>query len=113
MPALHRQIQTQTIAIANGAQTSTNAVDGRGFAAFGLELPAAFTGTSLTFKTCSTAGGTFQDLYNSAGVLVSIPIVANSRNFYAPDELSPWPYWKIVSGSAEGGARSITVTGKG
>lgn len=99
-----------TVTIANTETTST-AVDARSAALFGVALPAAFTGTSLTFTVCSTEDGTYQTLEDSTGNAVSLT-VEQGKSYTLPNELAPWPWFKIVSGSAEGGSRSLIVTRK-
>jgi hypothetical protein len=74
-------------------------------------MPAAFTGTTLTFQV-SADGSTYQALYDSTGANQVSMAVAASRSYDLPAELASWPYWKIVSGSAEGDARSLTVVSK-
>lgn len=108
MTAIHREIQVQTVTIANG-QTASSAVSGRNFTVYGLIMPAAFTGTALTFTVCESLAGTYQALYDPTGALSSIPVVAASRSYDLPVELGPWPYFKIVSNAAEGGARTLLV----
>lgn len=104
------QKPSATLTIANNATTS-DAMDARGYAVFGLVIPSAFTGTSITF-TVSDDNTTFQALYDASNAQVTVP-VAVSRSYDLPAELASWPYWKIVSGSSEGGARSLIIVAKG
>lgn len=109
MPALRSELVAQrsnTITIANGEATST-AFDARGFATFGIVLPASFTGTSLTFQV-SHDNSTFQALHNTAGNAVS-QTVAQGKSYILPAELAPWRYFKVVSGSNEAAARTLVV----
>lgn len=99
-----------TATIANG-QTVSDAIDISDTVALGLVMPAAFTGTTLTFQV-SADNSTFQALYDSTNTQVSLT-VAVSRSYDLPAELASWPFFKIVSGSAEGGARSLVVVSKG
>jgi hypothetical protein len=100
----------QTLTIANG-ETTSGAVVAGGYAAYGLQLPAAFTGTALTFTVSADGGATYQTLYDINNVAVAMT-VAQGRSYDLPPELGPWPSWKIVSGSAEGAARTLWVVGK-
>ena len=100
-----------TLTIANGA-TASDAFDARGFVIFGLIMPAAFTGTTITFTVAEVEDGTYQALYDTSNVQVSLT-VAVSRSYDLPAELAAWPFWKIVSGSAEGAARSLKIAAKG
>lgn len=99
----------QVLTIANGA-TSSDACNAATGEAFGLVMPATFTGTTITF-TVSADGSTFQALYSITNTLVTMT-VAVSRSYDLPGELTAWPYFKVVSGSTEGGARTLVITGK-
>lgn len=76
-----------------------------------IELPAAFTGTVLTFQV-SADGVTYQVPYTSANAAVTIATVAQGRSYPLPTELLPWSYLKVVSGTAEGGARVLKIVKK-
>lgn len=108
--ALFRQSGIQTLTIASG-QTVSSVASTAGSAMFGLKLPAAFTGTVLTFQV-SHDNVTFQALYDEFNVAVSVT-VAISRSYNLPSALCAWPYFKVVSGSAEGAARSLVLVAKG
>lgn len=101
---------SRTATIANAAQLSS-AIENKYGAELGLVVPAAFTGTAVTFEV-SADGTTYQGLYDTAGNAVSVT-VAQGRSYVLPSELLPWPYFKVKSGSAEGGARTLTVVIKG
>jgi hypothetical protein len=109
--SMQRHTDVQTLTIANGATTS-DFCNAAMWAMFGLIMPAAFTGTTLTFTVCNTPAGTYQALYDVSNATVSLT-VAVSRSYDLPAELSAWPYFKIVSGSAEGAARSLIIVKKG
>lgn len=96
----------KSVAIASG-QTVSAAVNLKGYRVEGLELPAAFTGTSISFQV-SSDGATFQPHYDTANALVSMT-VAQGRSYSLPASLAAWPYFKIVSGTAEGAARTLVV----
>ena len=100
-----------TITIANGGTVST-IFDARSYAMFGVIIPAAFTSTSIGFKVGDSEAATFQDLYDSTGTKVSVT-VAPGNSYDLPTALASWPFFKIVSGSAEGAARTLTVVAKG
>lgn len=104
------QIIKTPVAIANGGTTSA-AISTSGASLVGIQFPAALTSTVVTF-TASSDGVTFAPLYNSTG-LVSYTVapsrfmVINAADFYGP------LYFKIVLGSSEGAARSLTAILKG
>jgi hypothetical protein len=108
---IQRYGKAVTLTIASGGTTS-GVFDARGFAFYGLVMPGAFTGTSLTFTVCDTATGTFRALYDVGNTQVSLTVAA-SRAYDLPSELSAWPFWKIVSGSSEAADRSLVVLAKG
>jgi len=97
---------TATIA-ASG--TKTDAIEIKASVAFGVALPATFTGTALTFEV-STDNVTYQALHNTSGA-VSLT-VAQGKSYALPAELTAWPWFKIVSGSTEGSARSLVIVRK-
>jgi len=111
MGELLRRSSVKTLTIANGGTTSTT-LDARQFAMFGLAVPAAFTGTAISFLVSNVSGGTFQALYDSLGVVVSMA-VTQGRSYDLPSALAAWPFIQIVSNGAEGGARTLLVMGKG
>lgn len=104
------QRATATLTIANAATTS-DAIDARGYAMFGLVMPAAFTGASITFEV-SDDNSTFQALYDQSNVQVSLTVAA-SRSYDLPVELATWPYWRVVSASAEAAQRALLIVAKG
>lgn len=108
---IKRQHKWAKLTIASGA-TSSDACEAGGYVMFGLVMPAAFTGTVLTF-TVSHDGTTYQALYDTSNTAVSLAVVAASRSYDLPAELVSWPYFKIVSGSAEGATRTLYVSQKG
>lgn len=98
---------TFAITIASGGTAST-AIDFRGRAGGGFTTPAAFTGTTISYQV-SVDDSTYQTLYDQFGAQVVTAAVSTSRSYALPAELYGWPYFKIVSGSAEGGTRTLNV----
>lgn len=98
------------VSIANSG-TASAAILCNGLSLVGIQLPATFTGTALTFQV-SVDGTTYQSLYNASGAVSYT--VAEGR-FYAinPQDFYGVVYLKIVSGSSEGAARSFTALLKG
>ena len=98
-----------TIAISTSA---SDAFDAREFAAFGVVIPAAFTGTTITLQV-SADNVTYQALHkNSSDVAWSITVQV-SKSYALPTDLEAWPFFKIVSGGTEAAARTLYVVGKG
>jgi hypothetical protein len=76
----------------------------------GFVLPATFTGTAITFQV-SIDDSTYQALYNS-NTQLSLTVAQGRSYGFAADTralLFGWRYVKLVSGSSEGGERSIKL----
>lgn len=73
-----------------------------------LEMPATFTGTSLTFKSASSSGGTYFPLYYE-GTLYSVNVGTSRHIALDRRAFEGVRYLQIISGSSEGSARVITV----
>ncbi len=101
-----RQTAYMTATIASG-QTKTGSIEISGAAFVGLVMPAAFTGTSITFEV-SADGTTFQALYDEFNTQVSVTVAA-SRTYDLPATLTTYGFMKVVSGSAEGADRSLVI----
>ncbi|MGH7743856.1 MAG: hypothetical protein ACREQ5_03435 [Candidatus Dormibacteria bacterium] len=99
----------ESVSIANAGTVSTAWKIGQ-WGTGGFVLPAAFTGTTVTFQV-SVDGTTFSALNNSSGA-VSLT-VAQGKAYLFPADVFGFVQVKIVSGSAEGAARTIQVFGKG
>lgn len=101
----------QSVDIANGQQSSA-AINCGGFTLVGIKVPAAFTGTTLTFEMCDTLGGTYVPVKNAAG---AVSITVAQGNYYAvdPKDFYGINFLKIKSGSAEGAARTLVCSLKG
>lgn len=102
---------TTSASIANAATTSA-AIPLAGFSLVGIQFPTTFTGTTVTFTMASAIDGTYVPVYNASGA-VSITI-AQAR-YYAidPANFQGIQFLKIVSGSSEGGARTLNLSLKG
>lgn len=95
------------VTIANGGTAST-VIDLQGLVLVQIIMPAALTGTSITFQSCPTSsGGTFQTLYNSSNTAMSITVAASRSYNIAPVDFAGVRFLKVVSGSAEGAQRTI------
>lgn len=97
---------SSSVAIANGA-TVSSAADLVGHTLCGFSIPSAFTGTAITFQA-SLDGTTYQQLYNG-GSAYSVTVAADKYVTVDPSVFAGVRYVKLVSGSAEGGARTITL----
>lgn len=111
MSQLIRTGGATAITIANGETTSAAIASDR-TAMYGLIFPASMTSTNLQFTVCGSLAGTYVALCDSTGTLVSMTI-ASSRAYDLPSALAPWPFFKIVLGTAETGAKVLTLCAKG
>lgn len=93
------------VTIASG-QTVSGAIDLQGLVLVQIIMPAAFTGTAITFQS-SINDVTYQALYNSSNSQMSITVAASRNYNIAPVDFAGCRYLKLVSGSAEGAGRTI------
>lgn len=100
-----------SVTIDISTQLSSEIVTG-GFQLCGFILPAAFTGTAITFQVSNTSGGTYVDLYNSAGQ-VSYTVAPSRYVAVDPKDFQGVKYLKLKSGSSEAAARTIICSMKG
>lgn len=99
-----------TATIGSG-QTTSNAIEGRHYGAWLAVMPAAFTGTQVSF-TASVDGTTYQTLKTTTGTTVAVDVTA-SISVPLPPEVGHARWFKLVSNAAEGAARTIRLIGKG
>jgi hypothetical protein len=101
-----------TATIANG-QTVGVAIDLRGQRLVGIKTPAALTGVTLTWQVAETSDGTFVAASHLATLAVTATVltsVAANQFIKLPEDKAPLNcYLKLVSGSAEGAARTFTL----
>jgi hypothetical protein len=103
-------VSTVTVTIANGetVSTATSSLFLAGGIAGAIITPAALTGTALSFQV-SYDGVTFTPLYATGGTTISYTVAASRVIPLDPAVFGAFPYIKLVSGSAEGAARTFTV----
>ncbi len=101
-------LQIFNASIAN-AGTTSDAVDCGLCRPCRLSIPAAFTGTALTFQTLAADGVTYQTLYNSDGTVYTVTVAAGREVILSPADFVGVELFKIVSNAAEGAARVIGV----
>lgn len=106
------QLLQSTTSISNAGTVST-AVNTGGAVLVGIQMPAAFTGTALTFQAATGPSATYQQVVDSSGSAISYTVAAGKYVAVDPTKFHGVQYLKVVSGSAEGGARSLTLMLKG
>jgi len=106
---------TDHVKIASAATVSSVA-DLRGKMLHAIQLPAAFTGVTISFQMAETPDGTFTDVYHMstlAATKTTITSIATSIAVVVDSNLLPQGIGncalKLVSGSSEGADRDITL----
>lgn len=114
-PVVHSPIgnffPANSTSIANGATESAEINTG-GAILTGFYIPAAFTGTTITFEAATAHAGTFVPVVNSGG---AISITVTTSHYYTvdPKDFQGIQFLKLKSGSAEGAARTIIYSMRG
>jgi hypothetical protein len=85
-----------------------------GMSLVGIFLPAALTGTTISFQACDTLAGTYVDVKSStSGTLLSYTVAAGTYCAIDPKDFHGIQFLKIKSGSTELAARTLICTLKG
>lgn len=105
----------KTVTIANG-QTTSPAVDTGKLSTFsktqlvGITFPASMTGTTMTFQRATTEAGTYTPIREVGGAAAySITVTSEATVTLDPRIFLVAPFLKLVSGSAETGAKIVTL----
>lgn len=94
--------------------TTSSAVATQGCALVGIQLPAAFTGTTITFQVATSLAGTYQTLKSTtSGSSLSYTVAQGTYVAIDPKDFQGVQFIKVVSGSSEAAARSLTLMLKG
>ena len=92
-----------TIAV---GQTTSNAVDLQGTSLTGLNIPANFSGTQLTFQV-SNDGVNFGNYRNTSNALITITVTPGSAIGIVPSDFASWRYIKFISGTTQATTNAI------
>jgi hypothetical protein len=96
------------VTIANaGTTTPTISLDANRFP-IGIVIPAAFTGTTLTFKASPTEAGTPVPVYYES-TLYSVTVAPDRHVSLNPNAFASVKFLQIVSNLAEGAERNLTL----
>lgn len=90
----------------------SNPIPLSGFALCGIIMPAAFTGTSITFTACNTISGTYLPVFNASGA-VTYTVAANQYQAIDPKDFQGIQFLIIKSNSSEAAARSLALSLRG
>ncbi len=96
-----------TVTIASSSTTS-DAIDMQGYTLAAIVMPAAFTGTSLTFSV-SDDGNTFYTMYNTSNTAVTAYVTQGRWYAVLPSDFAGVRYLKVISSSTEGSTRVIKL----
>ncbi len=100
-------------AVIASSGTKTAAVHLGGMALCGIQFPATFTGTTVTFEA-SFDGVTFVALKSTtSGSALSYTVAQGTFAAIDPKDFQGVNYLKVVSGSTEGAARTLQLAVKG
>lgn len=105
-------LNVATVDIASGG-TVSGAKNTAGTVLVGIHLPAAFTGTALTFQTATGPSATYHVMKASSGSSLSYTVGQGTYVIIDPKDFNGAQYLKVVSGTAEGAARTLTLMLKG
>lgn len=94
------------------SQTESDALVTGGLTLCGIQLPATFTGTAISFEMCDTIGGTYVPMYNSAGA-ISYTVAASRYIAVDPKDFQGVQFLKIKSNATELAARTLLCALKG
>ena len=83
------------------ASTTSPAYDVGGYYLNGVIFPATVVGTSISFLTSDTVGGTYVQVYSTAGALLTYTTGASRFVAFNPLDLQGLRYIKIVSNATE------------
>lgn len=111
-----QQQLTTSVTIANGA-TVSGAIALGGTTLVGLLIPSTWDGGNITIQGCDTSGGTYVDVYDSNGNIVTATVGGASRIVSLTGNMlqavANIPHIKLKAASAVGASRTIVVLSKG
>lgn len=93
-------------------QTVSDVVDLGGARLVGVITPSSLTGTAMTFQASTASDGTFTPVYKTDGTTTaqfSITVSTSRWTVIPPEWFAGIRFLKVVSGTAEGGNRTITL----
>ena len=97
---------TLSVNIAASQQIS-DVIDVVGMTLVGIRLPASLTSTSFSIMESDTSTGTFRDVYNASGLLLSFVVPVNTTVIFNPIDLAGLRFIKFKANIAEASQRSI------
>lgn len=101
-----RGSESVSVNFANGQTASTEVVNISEGSIFGIIAPSGLNGVTLTFQVSATATGTFSALAGFSAITLATG--ANSLSDAQNIALAPYPFAKLVLGTAASGAQACT-----
>lgn len=105
-----------SVSIATSGTTS-GAITLAGQTLCGLIMPSTWDGGNITIMGCDTSGGTYVDVYDSYGSIVTLTVAGGSRLVGLSGShlqaVANAPYIKLKAASAVAASRTIVVLTKG
>lgn len=101
-------IDFEEVTIASSGTTS-GAVDTHGMTICGIYTPDTMTGTALTLTASTSLDGTYVPVEDGAGAAISKTIDGGEYVPFNPADTAGLRYIKVVSGTAEGAERTLTL----
>ncbi len=96
-----------TVTITAGA-TVSNSINLQGRVLIGMNLPAAISGSSMTFQS-SNDNVNFNALYNNENSAISVAYTQGRNYTISPDYVAGVKFLKLVSNNSQAASRAITV----
>lgn len=100
---------SRSVVIADAA-TESDAEDMEGETLVGAYLPASEEGTTLSFKACATADGTYVPVHDTAGDLVEYTVASSRYVPLDPVTFAGIRFLKLVLGTQTGAATIVLST---
>lgn len=96
----------------SSGQALSSLISTTGLSLCGIQIPATFTGTAITFQAATIAAGPYQPVYNSAG-LVSYTVAAGRYLAIDPKDFYGILFLKVQSNATEAASRTLISSLKG
>ena len=106
------KVNSSLTAVIASSGTASGAVDLQGLTLCGFIMPATFTGTLVTFTCSDTLAGTYVPVYDATNTQKSVTVSASRYYALNPSDFAGIRFIKLVSGSAEGAERTITLAAR-
>ena len=101
-------VKAVTATIANAGTTTPTITLDSNRSLLGVEMPSAFTGTTITFTASSSSSGTPVPLYYES-TLYSVTVAASRFVSLNPDVFAGVKYLQVVSGSTQAASRDLVL----